>query len=268
MIMSKVKFIVHNIFKLFLFFLLGLIWIRFIVDDLSLSFFLSFCFALLLLFVFEAFSRKKRGINQLRINESKKAEDVFLSLSLSKKSVKEFNNIATKNFETKIKKEYIVLNTENNTVIFPFIEFKDVDKTKIIEILNKTKIENPKKIVIPCYNYTSEILAFVSNFDVKIILLNRFETFQELYKKYSYYPEISHTCKKEKKPSFQELLAYSFNKKRTKAYLFSALILFFSSLFVSLSLYYCISASVLILFAIISLFSPFNKGKNTSLTLN
>ena len=110
-----------------------------------------------------------------------------------------------------------------------------------------------------CYEYDKNLLAFIKNFNQHIILIDRFECYS-LYKEYEFFPEITEIYKKEAKPTFKDLLSIAFNRSRTKGYLFSAIILFITSFFVKINLYYCIISSILLLFALISYINPkYNK---------
>ena len=60
----------------------------------------------------------------------------------------------------------------------------------------------------------------------------------------------------------KDFVSYSFNKNRTKGYLFSAFVLILSSLFVRATIYYCIIASILVVFAFVSQFNPYFNKKN------
>ena len=136
-----------------------------------------------------------------------------------------------------------------------------------MEIYNKIKPEKATKIIICCKEIADKnLLVFCNNFQEKFLLLNQYDTYEKLYKHYDEFPEITIKYSKEKKMMFKDFLAYSFNKKRTKGYIFSAFILVFASLFVRSSLYYCIIASLLVVFAVLSQFNPyFNVKTNTEI---
>lgn len=152
--------------------------------------------------------------------------------------------------------------TTNNptTVLFADFSFEGLTVSRFMQIYNKVKKEKPTKIVVVCKSVDKALPAFVANFSEKILLLDEYQTYQSLYKLYDCFPEISHRYATAKKMAFKDFMAFSFNKSRTKGYLFSALVLIISGLFIRPTIYYCIVASLLVVFALISQFNPyFNK---------
>lgn len=199
------------------------------------------------------------------------AENSYLSLVCQGKSktIDFFANLAKKKHQNiKKHKSYVVIyhETENVKTILCFDpSFDGLNVTKFMEIYTKIKQENATKIVICCKEVSDKNLqTFLSNFNEKILILNQYDTYEKLYKYYDFFPEITNTYKSDKKLLFKDFISYSFNKKRTKNYLFSALILIFCSMFVRSSLYYCIISSVLIICAIISQFNSLYNPKITS----
>lgn len=186
---------------------------------------------------------------------------MFLSLSASKKELDFFYSLAKKRHNAIKKSKYVLIKHEDySVVLYPFIKFSKLLPDDILDILNKTKSEKAKKIVIPCDEASKESLSFSKNFDIQIIILDKYETYKKLYKDYDYFPKITRQYKKDKKATIKELLSFSFNRSKVKNYIFSAIVLMFSSLFVKVNIYYCTFASILVIFAIISFFSPFNKA--------
>lgn len=152
--------------------------------------------------------------------------------------------------------------TTNNavTVLFADFSFEGLTVSRFMQIYNKVKKEKPTKIVVVCKSVDKTLPAFVANFSEKILLLDEYQTYQSLYKLYGVFPEITHRYAPAKKMAFKDFMAFSFNKSRTKAYLFSALVLIISGVFIRPTIYYCIVASLLVVFALISQFNPyFNK---------
>lgn len=146
------------------------------------------------------------------------------------------------------------------TVLFADFSFEGLTVSRFMQIYNKVKKEKPTKIVVVCKSVDKSLPAFVTNFSEKILLLDEYQTYQSLYKLYECFPEISHRYAPAKKMALKDFMAFSFNKSRTKGYLFSALVLIISGLFIRPTIYYCIVASLLVVFALISQFNPyFNK---------
>ena len=265
--MQKVNFIIKLLFRFFLFFLLGFIWIRFFLKSLWLSILLSSLISICVIILLEAISTKRAKITRLKIKEKEDAENMFLSLATSKNPIDFFHKLTTKKHEATKKKSYILIKHEDhNVLLYPYTSFAPITPDDITKILSTIQKEKYKKLVICCGDVSKETINFVKNFDAEIILLDKFQTYSEIYKFYDCFPKITLSYKRTKKESFKELLSFSFNRSRTKSYLLSALVLLFSSLFVQMSLYYAIFSSLLVIFAIISFFLP-NKIPNTQVDL-
>ncbi len=152
---------------------------------------------------------------------------------------------------------------ETSTLLYVDFSFDGLNIQRFMEIYNSIKKEKANKIVITCKEVTDKhLFAFCGNFQEKFLILDEYQTYQRLYKYYNCYPEITHKYKGEKRLAFKEFLAYSFNKKRTKGYLISSMILVMCSFFVSTTIYYCVVASILVVFALISQFNPYFNPKN------
>ncbi len=215
--------------------------------------------------IFFVISKKRKKKFGMKLKEKEDAENIFLSLCFENNPMDFFFKMASKRHHDITKhKKYLLVNykLENvKTLLWFDGSFEGLTVPRLCEIYDKIKKEKATKIVICCYETSDKNLnSFLRTFEEKIVILDRYQTYEKLYKLYDYFPEITKTYPKEKSVAFKDMLSYSFNKKRTKSYLFSALILILSGLFVRLSIYYCIIASLLIVFALIS---QFNTSFNT-----
>lgn len=266
--MQRFLFILQIFLKSSMIFFIAFIWLNFFLKTIWLSGLIAFGITLIIEFISLFFKKKNNHKNHLKIKEKEDAENMFLSLLTDKDNLSFFYNLtSTRHFNIELKKKYVLLKHQNNKVIlYPFIKIGKLSCDDILEIYKSCSHENVEKIVITCNDYEKECKVFIKNFTQKFVLLDKFETYSDLYKEYDYYPEITIEYKKEAKPKFKDLLAYSFNKSRTKGYLFSAFILFLPSLFLELNIYYCIVGTLLLLFALISFINPkYNRKKEQSL---
>lgn len=269
--MKKFNFILQEFLKILLLFLISFVWTRYFLKKLWLTILVSSIIVVFSYGIMTITNKKKKTKTKLKQKEMENAENSFLSLACQgkTKSIDFFANLANKKHQNiKKNKSYVVIYHEKEnvkTVLCFDSSFDGLNITKFMEIYTKIKQENATKIVICCKEVSDKNLqTFLSNFDEKILILNQYDTYEKLYKYYDFYPKITNTYKSDKKLLFKDCLSYSFNKKRTKSYLFSALILIFCSLFVRASLYYCIVSSVLIICAIISQFNKLYNQKITS----
>ncbi len=269
--MRKISLVFQELLKFCLLFLISFVWLRYFTRKFVMSIILAVlisAFISLAIFLFKRSKTKKVG---LKLKEKEDAENIFFSLACKNNPIDDFVKMASKRHKNIVKhKNYIVINeTENHTktLLWLDLSFAGLTEARFMEIYNKIKSEKAGKIIICCKEISDKNLSvFCNNFKEKFLLLNQYDTYEKLYKEYEYFPEITIEYSKEKKMMFKDFLAYSFNKKRTKGYLFSAFILVFASLFVRASLYYCIIASLLVVFAILSQFNPyFNVKHNTQI---
>ena len=221
--MRRFFFILQILLKSFLIYLIAFIWLKFILDSFWLASILSFAITLFLNIIGVIINKKKNLKSSLKIKEKEDAESMFLSLINDNHKVDFFYKLFTSRF--------------NNVVKY-----------------------KANKILILCNDYDKSLVSFCDNFDCQILLLNKYETYSCIYKEYDFYPTIT-TKKKNSKHSFKQVLNILFNKQKTKGYFISALVLFIASLFINLNIYYCIVASLLIIFALISLIMPNHNSK-------
>ncbi len=264
--MKLILFVLQKFLKLSLVFFIFFIWIKFFSKSLWLSIFVSTIATIIIEMISFMFSKKNKNKNSLKLSEKENAENMFLSLSTNSSYLNFFLNLTqTRHTNSSKKKGYIVINHRDNSkvILYPFLQLKKISLNDVLEITSNISKESPDKLVITCFDYEKEVISFIRNFNFEIIVLDRFETYSLLYKEYDFYPEITMKYKKEGKLTFKDLLAFSFNKARTKGYIFASIILFITSFFVKLNIYYCIISSILLLFALISYTNPkYNLQQN------
>lgn len=268
--MKKITLIFQEILKFCLMFLLAFVWCRYLIRrKLWLAVFVAFMIACVVYLIMFVLNRKKLNTKGLKLQEKEKAENMFLSLCCQDKPMDFFYKLALKKHQNIIKhKNYITIKHQQenvSTVLWFENSFAGLSIARFMDIYLAVKKEKATKIVVCCKEISDKnLISFSQNFDEKFMFLDVYQTYEKLFKFYDFYPEITRKYKTEKKIVFNDLIAHSFNKNRTKGYLFSALILILSSVFIRTTLYYCIVASMLVIFAIVSQFNPyFNTKKET-----
>lgn len=258
--MRRFNLFLQEILKFFLLFLLFYVWIRYFVRNLALSLIASISVSAIVYFIISFFSRKKKTKAGLKLKEKEDAENMFLSLACENNPIDFFEDLARKKHEniTKHKTYLVITHPEKvKTILYINLSFESLNIAKFMDIYAKVKKEKATKIVITCFQVEKTVLSFVSSFKEKFLFLDQYDTYQRLYKFYDTFPEITKRYSTAKKLVFKDFLAIAFNKKKTKGYLFSAFILILSSLFIPATIYYCIIASLLVVFALISQFNPY-----------
>lgn len=210
--------------------------------------------------------QKKKNKQNLKIKEKQDAQNMFFSLACDDKPIDFFEKLALTKHKNVVKhKDFIIVKHENekvSTLLYADFSFQGLTISRFMEIYNKVKKAKVTKIVICCKIVSEKELAvFIKNFSEKILIFDEFETYKKLYKYYNFFPEITHKYTIDKKMTFKDFVAYSFNKNRTKGYLISAIVLIISGLFVRTTIYYCIISSILVVFALISQFNTLFNSK-------
>lgn len=265
--MRKINLILQEILKFVLLFLFFFVWTRYFLRKLWTAILISLLLTACLYAILFILKRKKQNKIGLKLKEKEEAENMFLSLSCESNPMDFFVKLASKKHkEIKKYKNYLVINHVNDgvkTLLWFDNSFYGLTIARFMEIYGKVKKEKATKIVICCKEIAEkQLITFSQNFNEKFLFLNEYDSYEKLYKFYDCYPEITRKYSKEKKMVFKDFIAYSFNKKRTKGYLFSAFILILSSLFIRTTIYYCIIASILVVFALVSQFNPYyNSNK-------
>lgn len=256
-------------FRICLIFLICLVWFRYFVDNFWLSILYTSLTTIILEVGLHYFIVKKDEREFLKKEELLMAEKIAISFCFnSKKSVDYFFKLARQKHSAIKRSKYILIENKvdgdtNQVVLYPFYKMNKFMPQDLIDVLGSLKRVEFCKIVL-CVNESSkEVLSLANQMsDKKIVILDKYETFHKLIKPYNFYPEELVELKKNKKHKFQELVAYSLNKKRSKGYFFASIILLFSSFIFRMNLYYVIMSSLLLLLSLISFILPkFNNIK-------
>lgn len=257
--MKKVLFILQNFLKIFLIFLAVFIWARYLIKNFWLAFLLTIVLTTVIDFVTRFIAKKISKKKSLKIQEKEEAEDLFLSIATQEKPLDFFLKLASYRHKNAVKKKNYILidHGENGKVaLYPFLSFLPLNSNDVAQIANTLQKEGCQKIVVTCGEIDKSAASFSKNFESEFLLMDKFQTYLTLYKEYNIFPEKTLKYKKDKKLALKELVAFSFNRARTKGYLLSAFFLFLSSLIIRPSIYYCIIASMLLIFALISFANP------------
>ena len=258
--MKRITPIFQSFFKLFLIFLICFVWLRYFVSSLVTTIIIS----ALLTFVIDIISRiifsKHRAKQELKNKEKQEAIDMFFAMAMKKTQLDFFVKIFKDKPSFATKKQYLCYEEEGSTIaLFPAFSFEEVKVDTIAKAITQTKSQKIQKLIIIGGYFEKECFSFIKNFELKILLYDKFDTYTNIYKRHQTYPETIKKMEEKKKFSSKELLAYSFDRKRVKGYFLSAISLLFCSLFVRQTIYYSIVSSLLLVFGLISLSNPFSR---------
>ena len=260
--MKKILNIFQILLQVALIFFIVLIWARYFISSLWLGLLVSLIVTIFIELAIKFLQKRTNTAKNLKLQEKEEAENMFLSLCTSSTPLNFFYELAKTKHKAIKKGKYILIEHDEDIVaLIPILSFSPLQSDDLLPFISLAKKNNWKKIVVVCGEVDRNTNSFAKNFDIEILLLDKYNSYSNLYKPYDFFPTITMKYKKDKKLAFKDLVAYSFNRGRTKGYLFSAFILFLSSLLIRPSLYYCIVASLLLLFALISYTNPYFNPK-------
>lgn len=260
--MKKILNIFQILLQVALIFFIVLIWARYFISSLWLGLLVSLIVTIFIELAIKFLQKRTNTAKNLKLQEKEEAENMFLSLCTSSAPLNFFYELAKTKHKAIKKGKYILIEHEEDIVaLIPILSFSPLQSDDLLPFISLAKKNNWKKIVVVCGEVDRNTNSFAKNFDIEILLLDKYNSYSNLYKPYDFFPTITMKYKKDKKLAFKDLIAYSFNRGRTKGYLFSAFILFLSSLLIRPSIYYCIVASLLLLFALISYTNPYFNPK-------
>lgn len=260
--------IISIIIRVSLIFLLYFTWTRYYIKSLIWSLILSSVLTLITDWLLTNFSKRKDLKKSLKKEELARAEGYCNNFIFNNKSeaVNFYYKLFNK-FSPVKRADYIFFEKENQKIVlFPFYKFNKLVVADLVFIYNKIKnIESDK--VILCINGVNEpIRKIAMKLPIEFIILDKYETYEQLMKKFDFYPEKSFNFDDNPKFTFKNILEISLNKKKARGYIFASIILFISSFFVKITVYYLIISSILLLLSIFSYINPiFNKTKSDTI---
>jgi hypothetical protein len=255
-----IDFLFKNILMFFIFF----VWLRYYLDSLNLTIFLSASLTVLFgLFLTLRGEKRynKRVLSKEESNLITACSNEFLFSSFNK-NLKFFLNLINQKHTATLKDNFILLKQENfNILVYPFYKTRILNIDDATNIYVNARMQKVDKLIITCKEITQEVLNFTKQLKItKIIVLDERGVYFKLLKKYDTFPKIENKIINEERITFKQISQVAFSKKRTKSYVISGTILLLGSFILKYNLYYIIFSSLLYLMALFSYFNvPFNK---------
>ena len=197
----------------------------------------------------------------LKIKEEQEARSMFDNL-IQNKNYDFFFQLA-KTRHKNVKKNRIctiIENEEGKIMIYPYLKMKALDKDCALSIYISANKQKIAKVVICAQTIEKDVENFCKNLSIDIVLLDQYDCYQYLFKEYDFFPQQTHTPSSSSK--HKQIFGYAFNRSRTKGYAISAMLLLAISFFIRQNLYYCIVATILLLFALLSTLQSSNTREN------
>jgi len=261
--------ILDTVFKTVIIFAICFVWIRYYVYSLNETLLYTILLTIIINLIFLFFKKKKEKnekINkdeQLKINE---CVNEFL-FSSHKKNTQFFYKLLQKKHKVTYQKPFLIITKSNGKIgLLPYYKNRKLTMDTVKNFIILAKKKELKKLIICCKTSEQEVLNLCKQYtQIKLLILDAKQTYYKLLKPYNYFPQIVTNLIEEQKLTTSQMLVVMFDKKRTKGYVISAVILLFTSFIVPYNIYYVIFSSFLFLLA---LFSYFNTSFHKKLPEN
>ena len=256
--------ILDNIFLMLSVFCVSFLWIRYREHNIWLILIFSSLITFFICTIFHMITLYKQKKNKISSDENKKVASLTNHLMFQTKqdTIKDFERaLLSRSLPYKKYANYLEY---NDMIIYPIFYKPSVDDSTVLSVILSLKSKRiiPQTLVVCSKNFTTSAKQLCDNFsEYNIALYNEKTTYQVFFKPVNieFEPSPQKTAKKSKKEKFWNLVSIAFNKQRFKGYFFSSIVLIIASYFMRYNLYYLITSSILILFAIFSYFNkPFN----------
>lgn len=254
--------IIDKFFLIIVVFVLSLIWIRYYVHNTFLIYLYTTIATVVICSIFHIFFKKKQKKYDFNKKERQNIENLtnLFTFQTKQATLKYFiNAIKNKNIDVIKDGNFLLF---NNNILTVNYSLTCVSQNEIIDtvVKAKTKKLKQKNLIICGAKFCDEAKKLTAKvIDYKILLLDEKDVYIKLFKPLNLSIEKP-VVKKTKKQKFLNMLNTAFNRARFKGYLISALILLIGSYFLRYNLYYLISSTILMIFAVFSYFNTvFNK---------
>ena len=257
------SFITH-LARIVLVFLLFFIWVRFYERDLSLCLVYTGILTFAADCLLTMFLQKRDVKTSLKKQEITAAENYANQFVLSgNASANTFwNKTLSKEHSTTKKTYYFTFNKDSKKVaVYSNYSLEKLKPSDVLEIYNKLKKENVDKIIICTNEIEPQAKTFVAHLPCKIVLLDKYEAYEKLMKKFNSFPQIETKINLNETSKWRTFLAYSLNRQRAKGYVLSSIVLVISSFFVRASVYYLVISTILLCLAIFSFTNTYYNKK-------
>ncbi|MCL2229075.1 MAG: hypothetical protein FWC00_04585 [Firmicutes bacterium] len=247
----------------FIVFMLAYLWLSFYVANIVLVFIISFFItaAVNTLFYILKIRRsarakvtreEKKHINQIMLQFRFQAQAKTLNLMKTAFQILGRQVVST---QKKLKFYRAVdEHEENPTLCNMFLLFQINptvdDVVKCISATNKGAIT-----YIASESFHPSVIAYVASLDKQVVLMDGTDVYKQLLEPAQIFPDFTVHYKTRQRLQLNELKRVMFMRTKSKSYIFLGVIILATSFIVRFNIYYIIIASVLFLFALLSLFA-------------
>lgn len=232
-----------NIILTIIIFILNCIWLSYLFEKLEMIIFISLLLVILLKMLILHIS------NRYSDKKTISMEDTFTIFAMDKlRTLIHINNLIPESYGSRIDDGYIVFSNKLLLVNFSFSEIGFADISRAFNYANANNLE---KVIVLTNKISRKTLLFCNRLPIPFVYYDRNKLFHKLKNANGLPKSIFIYEKAKKKIYLSQIFWEIFNKKRAKYFLFTSLVLIFTSLFTPLKLYYNILITISLLCSIL-----------------
>lgn len=173
-----------------------------------------------------------------------------------------FKTALSKKYDIIVRNDFLII---NRTAIFVYFKPQKLNLTAFSEFYGNAAEQASRILILTAYGADAQVLTTAAALEPIKTDIFSYEKVYELLKWLNAVPQDLPIIKK-KKSTAKIFIMETFNKRKAKNYLFIALILLFSSMFMPFGIYYIVMGSVLICVSVlcqINIIERLNKTKKS-----
>lgn len=255
--------ITTSIIRVSLIFLLTIMWTNNIIKNSYVSITISASISIAAEIIISIILAKKNKSHKRTEKEQKQIEKTKTILLLTPKQyvVDKIYDIYKAENDCEKYNGYILI-TDTDTIIYPIFYKENVDTSDIANVYNTAKEHNIKNINILCIQSSQSAATLCQQISDKNITISDINSsYENIIKSNLEKFDFDIKLNEEKPHNLNFIKQAMFDKKLTKNYIFSGILLIFASFFTKYYVLYEIMGSVMILFSLVCLFG---KKENTN----
>ena len=245
----------NGLARSFLVFLIAYLWLSFYVENILMVFCVAFAVMCGVNFAFGMWAKRRSA----RAAMTRKQQEHLRNVELQLKFQSRMRNIGLLRIALE-KRGYRVTTTQrklsvatNNKIINMYPIFDRAVTTA--DVVSCVKYTNKNAVTyIAATRFDAEVVAFARSLDCEIVLMDIASVYAEILCPAEIFPNVAVRYKSKARLTMGELGRAMFNRTKVRGYVFIGIVVLATSFIVNFPIYYIVCASVLFLFALMSMF--------------
>ena len=239
----------------FLVFLVAYLWLSFYIENILTVFCAAFAIMCGANFVFGMIAKRRN----VRAAMTRKQQDHLRQVELQLKFQSRMRNVGLlriafekRGYRVTTTQRKVVVTTNNRVInLYPLFD-KTVTVADVVACVKYTN-KNAVTYIAAC-RFDDEVAAFARSLDCEIVLMDVASVYAEILAPAEIFPTMDVKYKSKTRVTLGELGRAMFNRTRARGYVYIGVVVLATSFIVTFPIYYIVCASVLFLFALMSLF--------------